>query len=91
MVMVDELKAWPHARHSCFLSGSAHLTADTLEELHAFAKRIGLKREWFQDHPLCPHYDISPKRHAAALVAGAILVSAREQALRRRVARGLDK
>lgn len=26
-----------------------HLTADTLDELHAFAARLGLKRVWFQD------------------------------------------
>jgi hypothetical protein len=89
MVMVDELKVWPHARHRCFLGGSAHLTADTLDELHAFAASIGLKRSWFQDHALCPHYDLSPRRHAAALAAGALFVSAREQALRRRPARSI--
>ncbi len=28
-----------------------HLMADTLDELHAKAKSIGLKPEWFQAHP----------------------------------------
>jgi len=34
-----------------------HLTADTLDELHAEAARIGLQRRWFQSgrHP---HYDV---------------------------------
>lgn len=35
-----------------------HLVADTLEELHEFASNIGMKSEWFQDHPSHPHYDI---------------------------------
>lgn len=83
-VMVDELKVWPHARHRCFKAGSAHLTVDgALDELHAFAARLGLRRAWFQDHVLAPHYDLSPAKHALALRLGALLVPAREQALRR--------
>jgi len=27
----------------------SHLIADTEDELHAFAARLGLRREWFQD------------------------------------------
>lgn len=86
-VMVDELRVWPNARHRCFKNGSAHLTADTLDELHAFAARIGLRPEWFQDHRIAPHYDLSPKRHAAALALGAELVPMRVQILRMRTAR----
>lgn len=85
-VRVDELKVWP-TKIACFKRGSAHLTADTLEELHAFALTIGLKRAWFQDHPIAPHYDLAPSRHAAALAAGAVFVSAREQAIARIAAR----
>lgn len=48
-VRIDDLKVWGNAKHRCFKNGSAHLTADTLDELHAFAARLGLKREWFQD------------------------------------------
>lgn len=33
-----------------------HLTADTLPELHRFARKLGLRREWFQDGRY-PHYD----------------------------------
>lgn len=35
-----------------------HLISDCdLGELHQFAKRVGLKREWFQDKRV-PHYDV---------------------------------
>ncbi len=46
-----------------------HLFADDAdcEELHAFARRIGLRREWFQGN----HYDLTPGRRAAAVRAGA--------------------
>jgi len=85
-MMVDELHRWPNAR-SPFREGSCHLTTTgTLAELHAFAARIGLRRAWFQDHPLAPHYDLTPRRRVAALAAGAAEVAAKEQA-RRRIAR----
>jgi len=37
-----------------------HIVSDnSIEELHKFANKtkIGLKREWFQDHPY-PHYNV---------------------------------
>jgi 1-aminocyclopropane-1-carboxylate deaminase/D-cysteine desulfhydrase-like pyridoxal-dependent ACC family enzyme len=91
IVMVDEVRIWPNAK-GIFRKGSAHLTVDGstpehLEALHAFAKRLGLRREWFQDHRLAPHYDLVPARHAAALELGAELVDAYEQAKRRIEAR----
>lgn len=86
--MVDELITWSHARHRCFMQGSAHLTADTLEELHAFARRIGLKRAWFQDKRV-PHYDLSPGKRELALKHGAVFVPGREQARKRLAARHL--
>jgi hypothetical protein len=79
-VYVDELQVWSHAKHRCFFNGSAHLEADTLEELHAFAKKLGLKREWFQPRS-SPHYDLSPAKHAMALMRGARFRSSREWAL----------
>lgn len=82
-VLVDELRVWPHARHACFRNGSAHLTADTLEELHAFAARLGLRRSWFQADDRHPHYDLAPSKHSFALELGAMFVPAREQAARR--------
>lgn len=67
---------------------SCHLTTDgPIDELHAFAIRIGMRREWFQKHAVMDHYDLTATRRAAALKAGAVYVSAREQALARRAAR----
>ena len=45
--------------------------ADTEAELHAMAKRLGLRREWFQQHPRLPHYDIVPSKRTLALSLGA--------------------
>lgn len=91
-VMVDELQAWPARARTAqarrhFGEGklSCHLTCDgPIEELHALASAIGLRRAWFQDHPIAPHYDLTPARREAALSFGAIFVSRREQARRRR-------
>ncbi len=83
--MVDEIKVWPHAK-GIFRKGSAHLTVyGAIEELHAFAVKISMRREWFQDHPIAPHYDLTPRRHAMALQLGAKLVPARHQAVARRL------
>ncbi len=45
-----------------------------IERLHVFAKSIGLKRSWFRDRPLFPHYDITKTKHPMAIEIGAILV-----------------
>jgi hypothetical protein len=37
---------------------TAHCTADSLDELHAFAERIGAPRRLFEDKPGKPHYDL---------------------------------
>lgn len=48
-----------------------HMLADTVAELHEFAARIGLRREWFQPFSR-PHYDLSKTKRAIAIEAGAI-------------------
>lgn len=53
------------------LGESCHLIADSVDELHAFAARIGLRRSWFQEKST-PHYDLTAKRREAALNIGAI-------------------
>jgi len=78
-------RAKPPTNIRCFAKGSCHLTTDgPIEELHAFAERIGLRRVWFQEHPLVPHYDLTATKRAAALAAGALFVPSREQARYRR-------
>ena len=51
---------------------SCHMYADTLDELHALAKSIGLKRAWFQDKDKLPHYDLVATKRKAAVACGAI-------------------
>jgi len=51
---------------------SCHMYADTLEELHELAQRIGLKRSWFQDDPRLQHYDLTKGKRFQALRHGAV-------------------
>jgi hypothetical protein len=51
-----------------------HMIADTLDELHAMADRIGVARHWFQANASTPHYDICKSKRALAVAAGAIEV-----------------
>ncbi len=57
----------------------SHLLADTLEELHAAAARLGLQRKWFQDHRV-PHYDLCQAKRRLAVALGAIALDRRETA-----------
>jgi len=62
------------------LTDGVHLVSDeSFEELHAFARRIGLNRAWFQGD----HYDIWGSITSRALLSGAVAVSAREIVKRR--------
>ena len=54
-----------------------HMIADTEDELHAMADKIGLKREWFQDGSR-PHYDVSKGKRIEAIRHGAIEVTIKE-------------
>lgn len=68
----------------------SHLTADTPEELHELAERIGLIRAWFQatcKYGPCPavdgvcahfHYDVVDAKRDAAIAAGAKAIDLRE-------------
>lgn len=55
-----------------------HMTADSLEELHAFACAIQVNRCWFHRGARHPHYDITEAQRAVALKHGARAVSQRE-------------
>jgi hypothetical protein len=70
----------------------SHMFADSKEELHAFAERIGLKREWFQDPvvygkpPAKPgsraaenwHYDVTESMRKRAIALGAVAIEWRQ-------------
>lgn len=51
-----------------------HLLADDIDELHRFAREIGLHRSSYQGPPKTanPHYDITGFERSRALARGAI-------------------
>lgn len=53
----------------------AHLMADTLDELHAMAARLGMPRRAFQDKRSGAHYDLTEELREDALRFGAIAIS----------------
>ncbi len=53
----------------------AHLMADTLDELHAFAARLGIPRHAFQNKTSGAHYDVPSDLRELALQLGATAIS----------------
>ena len=70
---------------------ASHLVGDTLDELHAFAERLGLKRTWFQSAGTIPHYDLTVYKRRQALRLGASEITMREMAQRICAWRKTDK
>jgi hypothetical protein len=60
----------------------SHLLADTDDELHAMAARIGVARKYWQSPARTSgsHYDISMSMRAAACTAGAIEITLKQAA-----------
>lgn len=72
LVYVDDANVSKYGRSWC------HLTADSLDELHAFAARIGLPGRAFHRGARHPHYDITSDQRLNALRSGARPVSPRD-------------
>lgn len=60
------------------------VSTDSAEELHAFAAKLGLKRQWSQERPKASahHYDITEAVRYRALLLGAKTVTSRVLVLR---------
>lgn len=71
---------WTHA---------CHLFSDDIDELHAFAQRLGLRRAWAQNvDGWFPHYDLNEHKRVKAVAMGAAEADRYEagiQAARRRI------
>jgi hypothetical protein len=68
----------------------SHLIADTTDELHAFAGRLGLERGLFHRRPERPwkdHYDIPEAQRRVAIGRGARPITSREAAVMLRAKR----
>lgn len=80
MVYVDNMLMGATVRNGTTgrdVSGSwSHLTADSDDELHEFAARLGLKRAYHQPSPphSRSHYDVTKRVRALAIRLGAIAV-----------------
>jgi len=85
MTYVDSLIDWGWR-----LGPSCHLIADTIDELHSFADRLGMRRSWFQDDPKLRHYDLTAKRRAVAVRLGAVELDRREFVAKARDLRGVS-
>lgn len=87
MVYVD-----PLMNHGWRLRGtyvdSCHLFADTLEELHEMASKLGLKRSWFQNSVNLAHYDIVGSKRELAVKYGAKELTMREAVFKWKELRG---
>jgi len=68
-VYVDDM--YKHALGRYGRIKMSHMIADTSEELHAMAARIGVQKRWYQGD----HYDIALSKRALAVEAGAVEVS----------------
>jgi len=55
------------------------MLADTVDELHMMADKLGLKREWFQPKST-PHYDICQAKRKKAIEFGAIEIDMHQTA-----------
>jgi len=62
-------------------SQSCHLVADSFQELHAFARELGLRRAWFQSKSGLPHYDLTASKRRRAIKLGALPISREELVL----------
>lgn len=80
-VYVDDMWRVPMGRFGRMKM--SHMVADTEEELHGMAERLGL-RKWFQNAASGAHYDISMSKRGEAVKFGAVEITMRELALMRR-------
>lgn len=73
-VYVDDMRAAYGRMVMC------HMIADSDEELHEMANRIGVARRWWQspEKTSGSHYDIALSKRALAVAAGAVEITWRQ-------------
>ena len=70
-VYVDDMRL--PARVGRLQARWSHLLADTDDELHAFAARLGLRRSWHQKPGTAiSHYDVTDSKRSEAIRLGAV-------------------
>ena len=71
-VYVDDMYKYPLGQYGRMKM--SHMIADTEEELHAMAAKVGVARKWYQGD----HYDICISKRALALTYGAKAITLRQ-------------
>jgi hypothetical protein len=78
-IYVDELRDYYWLRGTGIPGLWCHMVTDgDLEELHEFARRVGIGPRRFQNHPRHPHYDLLASSRAIAVALGAKEVTTRQ-------------
>lgn len=81
-VYIDDMYKYPMGRYGRMKM--SHMIADTEQELHAMAQKIGIARRWYQGD----HYDVCTSYRAKAIANGAVAITLKQlacmAALRRR-------
>ena len=72
MIYLDDM--YRHAIGNYRGMKMSHMIADDEDELHEIARKIGMRRSWFQRD----HYDIPIMRRDAAIALGAIPITYRQ-------------
>ena len=76
-VYVDDMRAAFGRMVMC------HMIADTSDELHAMAARIGVAARWLQHGGTArEHFDIAQSKRKLAIAAGAVPITQRELVLK---------
>lgn len=73
-VYVDDMFKYPMGKFRRMKM--SHMIADTEDELHVMAERIGVARKWYQGD----HYDIAMSKRETAIANGAKAITLRELA-----------
>ncbi len=82
MILVDDRPARGRRGVEWFHMATDNVAEGGLEELHAMAARLGLRRDWLHLHPDLPHYDVPEAVKHEAMRLGAREVTTRELVLR---------
>jgi hypothetical protein len=96
-IYVDELFVFESRRRQARDAGQAndhrwcHMWSEDVEALHALAGNLGMQREWFQNKPGFPYYDLPPARRVAALSLGAMECSLKDWLRARRAKKRPEK
>ena len=72
LIYIDKIRDYSYLNKK-LIHGTywCHMWSDSVEELHKFAEKIGLKKSWFQNKIKFPHYDLTPSKREIALHYGA--------------------